>query len=181
MKSILALIPILFILSCSDTLDYDKLLVIAKNKQIHGDAPVRAEASIMLKVPAYIVWKRVTEIQNWQNWSSVVSETAIRGTLNPGRKFTWIMNEEEFNSEIAVFEPMSSLSIISNGPWGNNILLWNISSFNENTTIILVKESIDGFWANWLYSPEERKESLEQWLKDLKNSLGEVQVLDSFG
>ena len=181
MKSILTIIPILFILSCGAAPEYDELLVIAKNKQINGDAPIRAEASIMLQVPTYIVWKRIAEIQNWQNWSSVVSETAIRGTLNPGRKFTWNMNEEEFNSEIAAFEPMSSLLIVSKGPWGNNILLWNISSFNQNTTIILVKESIDGFWANWLYSPEERKESLEQWLKDLKNSLGEIQVLDPLG
>ena len=105
MKSILVLIPILFILSCGDAPNYDDLLDIAKSRRIHGEASVKAEASIMLQVPSYMVWKRVREIKTWPKWSSVVSKTAIRGKLDLGRKFTWIANEEEFESEIAVFEP----------------------------------------------------------------------------
>ena len=179
MKSILVLIPILFILSCSAAPDYDELLVIAKSRRINGEASIKAEASIMLQVPSYIVWKRVGEIKIWPKWSSVVSETTIRGKLDPGRKFTWKANEEEFNSEIAVYEPINNLSIISKGPWGISILLWNVSAISKNTTVLLVKESIDGFWVNWIYSPEERKEYLEKWLKDLKQSLTDGQIIDA--
>ena len=109
----------------------------------------------------------------------MISKTHIRGSVMAGRKFEWVFDGEALSGEIAGGDPGSSFTVISEGRWGTRILLWNISPINENSSVILLKESIDGSMASWIYDNEERQKLLEEWLKALKSSLGEVEILEA--
>lgn len=178
MRSLLIALPILFLLACSSSMDREELLALARENKINEASSIKAEASIMLKAPNAVIWRRVADIQNWQNWNAAIEEIKIRGSIIPGRKFEWVLDGEQHAGEIAAGDPGISFSIVSEGPWGNRILVWKVSSINKHATVILLKESIDGFWSEWIYDKEEREKSLQLWLKNLKDSLGEIEILD---
>lgn len=56
--------------------------------KINLDTPVVSTAETLISAPIEVVWKKLTDINNWSRWNPDVKNVDLRGPIVPGTKFT---------------------------------------------------------------------------------------------
>lgn len=178
MKKTLIFFLFITLLGCDSGPDKTKMIELAKAGKIDEEAPIKAEASIMIKAPIDVVWLRLTQLKLWPNWNQAISDVKIRGRLREGKKFEWVANGTEISSEVVEYKPLETLTWIGESSGGKAIHIWQLRPVDKFTTVVLVKESMSGFLLSWFYSSDELNGFLANWLKDMDKSLGKAEVFE---
>ncbi len=138
--------------------------------EINQNAPIKAESEIAIHAPANVVWELLSDISRWPMWLHDVSDASITEELTKGTEFTWKNKGIKIRSVIQHVQPMQELA------WTGRVFgvsandTWHLRSNGDHSTIVRTAESMEGFIARFIFSSGKLKQSLDNWLQDLKSA-----------
>ena len=79
------------------------------NIQVKRSAKAYSRATILIEAPAVIVFKIISEINNWKLWQSSVEKAGIEGETINGKSFTWKTGGVNIVSTLHTVEPFAEI------------------------------------------------------------------------
>ncbi len=143
---------------------------LAARGAIQEDAPVKAEAQIVIQAPQARVWAILADIQHWPQWQTDISHVTIAHSPAAGVTFSWSLGNNDITSRIVVFEPIRAISWTGRLFTSRAIHLWALTTLPDGRTRIQTRESISGWPISMFYSSAELLDSNRQWLARLKTA-----------
>jgi uncharacterized protein YndB with AHSA1/START domain len=138
-------------------------------KGINNDAPVQYSETITINASSEKVWAVLTDINNWPNWQSNISNSKLNGELKAGTTFKWKSGFAKIYSTLHTVDPFTNFGWIGKTFGMHAIHNWTFNETNRQT-IVSVEESIEGFFAKLLKKSfnKDLKKSTRNWLDLLK-------------
>ncbi|MFJ7158866.1 SRPBCC family protein [Streptomyces sp. NPDC101118] len=139
---------------------------------IDENAPVVADHSIRIAAPLDRVWELHTDIGNWPQWLSAITETRIDGPLAPGTTFHWVTAGMSIDSTVYEVDPERH-RILWGGP-AHGITGIHEWTFTEDGDGVLIRTR-----ESWSGAPVDADrdtlaaaldDSLTTWLTTLKQT-----------
>jgi uncharacterized membrane protein len=146
------------------------LSALAGRGSIQEDAPVKAEAQIVIQAPQARVWSILADIQRWPQWQTDITHVTIARSPAAGVTFSWSLGNNNITSCIVVFEPNRAISWTGRLFTSRAIHLWALTTLPDGRTQVQIRESISGWPISMFYSSDELLESNRQWLAQLKTA-----------
>jgi uncharacterized protein YndB with AHSA1/START domain len=140
-----------------------------KMKSINNNAPVKCSKIITINASSEKVWTVVTNIDNWANWQSDISNPRLNGELKLETTFDWKTGGAKIHSTLHTIEPFKNFGWTGKTFGMFAIHTWTFSETNGHTTV-LVDESMEGFFAK-LFKKSFNKnleKGMQTWLDLLK-------------
>lgn len=139
-------------------------------QNINHKAPVSCTKSIVISSPASEVWKVLTDINRWPEWQREISKATVNGPLESGTTFDWKTGGMAIHSTLHTVQPFTHFG------WTGKVMgIYAIHNFTlkpqEDKTLVLVEESMEGFLARLLKSSFNKllEKGMINWLDALKN------------
>lgn len=110
---------------------------------INENAPARTKNQIEISAPIEIVWKILTNIDDWPKWQKSVSEAVMMGSVEEGTKFNWKAGGLSFKSCIHTSKPNKEFGWTGVTFGASAIHNWKFAE-KGNKTIVNVEESLQG-------------------------------------
>jgi uncharacterized membrane protein len=148
----------------------DDLHALAARGSIQEDAPVKAEARIVIQAPQARVWAILADIQHWPRWQTDITHVAITRSPAAGVTFSWSLGNNNITSRIVVFEPVRMIGWTGRVFTSRAIHLWALTTLPDGRTQVQIRESISGWPISMFYSSGELLDSNRQWLARLKTA-----------
>jgi uncharacterized protein YndB with AHSA1/START domain len=143
---------------------------LARNGAIQETAPVKASVEITINAAPDKVWHLLTDISKWPTWQTNITKAEIKGPVQTGTRFVWSMGSTSIHSQIALVEPYRRLAWTGTAFWLRAIHVWKLQPLPDGRTLVMEKESMDGFLISAMFSSKSLEESDKQWLEDLKRA-----------
>lgn len=139
-------------------------------KSINKSAPVKAEKSIIINADIQKVWKTLTDINNWSDWNHDIPLSKLNGEIKIGQTFDWHTGRSKIHSEIHTYNPNIEFGWTGKVLGISAIHNWKLSEI-ENTTKVIVEESMEGFLTQLFRKSIQKNldNGMEKWLELLKN------------
>lgn len=132
--------------------------------------PVACEKTIFIQTSPEVVWKRLSDINNWTSTFKSVSTAKLNGPLSPGTTFDWKSGGTSIHSTLSIVTANEQIAWTGRAYTINAIHEWHLKAVN-NGTEITVKETMSGFIA-WLF-----KKALNKMIyKDMLESLEQLKA-----
>ncbi len=138
-------------------------------KKINFNAPVKCSKSITINADSEKVWTVLTNIPNWADWQTDISNPKLHGALKPGTTFSWKTGGTKINSTLHTVEPFQNF-----GWTGKTLGLFAVHNWLlteiEGKTTVQVDESMEGFLAQ-LFKKNfntNLEKGMQNWLELLK-------------
>lgn len=150
------------------------------NKNINQNAPVYCIKSISIDADIEIVWKVLTNINQWSNWQEDIVSAKLNGKLNLDSTFSWKSGGVKIKSAIHTIEPFENL-----GWTGKTFGLFAIHNWELDTVngkiIINVSESMEGFLAALFKKQFNKtlKAGMQNWLNMLKDECERQELINN--
>ena len=164
----------LFALLTSCTPKEKYLDELAQMGTLQNNAAVKVDTTIMIQAPLQMIWLRVIKVEDWPGWFPKIETTVPPKEYVPGADFTWNEHGTEFSAKIATIQPGKMFSWSDRSFWASGITIWRLEYVDATHTIVTIKRSLDGALAGFLFSPEEEKKFLGDWLHQIQLSLGDI-------
>ena len=148
----------------------DDLQALAVRGSIQEDAPVKAQAQIIIRAPQAKVWGILADIQRWPKWQTDITDVAITRSPSAGVTFSWSLDDTNITSHIVVFEPTRMIGWTGRVFISRAIHLWALTTLPDGSTQVQIRESISGWPISMFYSSGELLDSNRQWLARLKTA-----------
>ena len=129
--------------------------------QVNKHAPACHDEEIIIDAPAEKVYHILSDITNWPNWQSKVSETRLYGQIAPGTRFDWKTGGFRIKSEIHTATSPFELGWTGKMLWIKAIHNWTFHPEGKSTRVA-VQESLEGFLAGMIQ---------KTLVKEIKNNL----------
>jgi len=113
------------------------------NILVNKGAPVVSSSEIIIKASLDSVWETLTEIREWPNWQSSVTQVDFSGLLHEGLEFTWKADGITFKSKIHTMQPKTMFGWTGRTTGAYAIHNWTLSE-QDKTTTVKVEESLQG-------------------------------------
>ena len=138
-------------------------------KAINQNAPVKCSKSISINAESKKVWSVMTDIGNWANWQTDISQPKLNGTLAPDSSFVWKTGGAKINSTLHTVNPYQQFGWTGKTFGMFAIHNWMITE-NKGETQVLVEESMEGFLARFFKSSFNKnlEIGMKHWLVLLK-------------
>ncbi len=136
--------------------------------EINEKAPVTGEAWLRMDAPAEKVWSVLTDVENWPAWQSAVSQATLNGPVQKGTTFDWKANGMNIHSEFTVVKPTEFLTWKGRMLWIDAVHAWRFLPLDDGSTVVVVKESLEGAGIRWIFGRQKLKDSLEASLEELR-------------
>ena len=136
---------------------------------INQEAPVVQSKEITINATPEIVWKILTNIENWDKWNDRIKKPILKEDLKVGSTFTWKTNGSKINSTIHTYQVNQILGWSGKAFGAGAIHNWYLAPTEEGTKV-RVEESMDG----WIIALMKKKmneklaKDIEYWLEQLK-------------
>lgn len=111
------------------------------------NAPVFAEGQVEIEASPEVIWKIMTDVNNWPNWNPEVSKASLNGKVKEGNTFQWKAGPGTIKSTIRSVENErliawtgKTLSII----YASHV--WKLEPLNGKT-MVRTEESWEGIVA----------------------------------
>jgi hypothetical protein len=106
-----------------------------------GDAaaPVQVGPDIIVAVPADLVWKTLSDIENWGSWNSKVTEVQPGAGLNTGSELTWKWEEKEIHSTVTELKDNESLVLKGCRTGADVSLKWLLRPADDQHTVVSLR------------------------------------------
>lgn len=136
--------------------------------EINEEAPVMGEAWRRIAAPAEKIWSVLTNVENWPAWQSAVSQATLNGPVQKGLTFDWKANGMNIHSEFTVVRPAKFLTWKGRMLWIDAVHAWRFLPLGDGSTLVVVKESLEGAGIRWIFGRQKLKDSLEASLEELQ-------------
>jgi uncharacterized protein YndB with AHSA1/START domain len=138
-------------------------------KSINNNAPVTCSKTIAINATSEKVWAIMTDINNWANWQSDISNPNLNGELKPNSTFDWTSGGAKIHSTLHAIEPCKQIGWTGKTFGMFAIHNWIITEKNGKTEVY-VEESLEGFFAKLLKNSFNKslEKGMQKWLDLLK-------------
>ncbi|ASV29883.1 hypothetical protein CJ263_06415 [Maribacter cobaltidurans] len=139
------------------------------NIPINKNAPVQSSFNIYIDAPKEKVWGLLTNINDWPNWQSDITQAILNQDLGEGVAFKWKAGGLSFNSQIHTMIPEEKLGWTGNTIGAKAIHNWFLSSAGKGTEVY-VEESLQGVFPNLFtgYFQKNLDKGVQKNLMELK-------------
>jgi len=168
MKQLSIIFTVIFVSFAAYGSSMKTLIETAQNKEIQHDAALIAKHTIKITAPVHVVWKHLSDVQNWPDWNKEISEVKIENSVKPDTTFIW-KSGTTIKSTFRVVDDPNYLIWTGKVLWTKAIHIWELKPLSEDETMVTVRESMDGFLITMLYSQEKLDSLLNNWLSNLKS------------
>lgn len=137
---------------------------------INKNAPVQTVQKITIKASPEKIWKIMSDVNHWNNWSKDIQEPIMKGAFVKGNSFDWKSGGLTIHSTIHTAIPYSKIGWSGTAFGAFAIHNWTFTQMNGYTEV-KVEESMEG----WMVKLMNRKfqkgleQSLQTWLNNLKS------------
>jgi len=141
----------------------------SKVKIINNNAPVKCSKTFTINSSSEKVWEVMTNIDNWANWQTDISNPKLNGELKPETTFDWKTGGAKIHSTLHTVEPFKYFGWTGKTFGIYAIHNWTLTETNGQTKVS-VAESMDGFFAK-LFKKSFNKnleKGMQNWLDLLK-------------
>ena len=138
-------------------------------KNINNNAPVKCSKTITINASSEKVWAVISNIDNWANWQTDISNPKLNGELKAGTTFDWKTGGATIHSTLHTVEPFKNLGWTGKALGAFAIHNWTLME-TKGQTKVFVEESMEGFLAG-LFKKSFNKNlenQMQKWL-DLLN------------
>lgn len=135
------------------------------NIDVDKSAKAYAKQQITIDATPEKVFQTVSDINNWTKWQSSVSSSAIEGTPEVGRQFTWNANGMKITSKLHTVNPNIEFGWTGRIMWITAVHNWTFSAKSAKC-IVTVEESLNGFLSGLM--KKSLVEGMTRSLQDLK-------------
>jgi uncharacterized protein YndB with AHSA1/START domain len=141
----------------------------SKMKSINNSAPVKCSKTITINANSEKVWAVLTNINNWANWQTDISNPKLNGELKPETTFDWKTGGAKIHSTLHTVEPFKNVGWTGKTFGMFAIHNWTLTETNGRTTVS-VDESMEGFFAKLLKKSFNKnlEKGMQNWLDLLK-------------
>lgn len=115
-------------------------------KSINNNAPVKCSKTITINAKREKVWSVMTNIDNWVNWQTDISEAKLKGDLLPESTFEWKTGGAKIHSRLHTVEQCKNFGWTGKTFGVFAIHNWTLTEANGQT-IVAVEESMEGLLA----------------------------------
>lgn len=138
-------------------------------KSINNNAPVKCSKTITINANSEKVWAIMTNINNWANWQTEISNPKLNGELKPETTFDWKTGGAKIHSTLHTVEPLKNFGWTGKTFGMFAIHNWKLTEKNGQTTVS-VDESMEGFFAKILKKSFNKslEKGMQNWLDLLK-------------
>ncbi|MFM9986343.1 MAG: SRPBCC family protein [Flavobacteriales bacterium] len=138
-------------------------------KSINTNAPVKCSKSITINASIEKVWSVITNINEWANWQTDISNLKLNGDLKRNTTFNWKTGGAKIHSTIHTVEPSKNFGWTGKTFGMYAIHNWKLTELNGQTTVE-VDESMEGFLAGLLKKSFNKnlEKGMVKWLELLK-------------
>ncbi len=140
------------------------------NISVDKRAPVFASSQITIESTIDNVWKTLTELKQWPNWQSSVTEVNVNEPVNEGTEFTWKADGIVFKSKIHTMKPRAMFGWTGKTIGAYAIHNWQFTE-QDDVVIVNVEESLQGVLPKLL-----RKNFQESLRKGIDKNLNELKA-----
>ena len=137
--------------------------------QINQNAPVKANAEILINATPEQVWAVLTNINQWTKWNSKVSKSVANQPVAKGSSFSWTINGAKIHSQLHTVETFKSFGW-SGKTFGATAIHNFYLSASNGGTLVKVEESMEG-WLVRLFKNKMNKDlakDMVYWLEQMK-------------
>ena len=131
--------------------------------EIDRQAPVQAQAELLIEAPVEQAWRLLTDISQWSRWNPGVNRVKVHGPIEPGTKFEWRSRRIPIASQIAVVEPERTIAWTGRSLGMDAVHVWHFEA-RENGVLARTEESLDGTLARWFQG--QLQQSLQRSLTE---------------
>jgi len=138
-------------------------------KTINPNAPVKCSKSIRIQASPEKAWQVLTNINQWANWQTEISNAKLHGKLEVNSTFKWKTGGAKILSTLHTVEPHRLFGWTGKTFGMYAIHNWTLQSEGE-FTIVSVDESMEGILAG-LFKKSFNKnleKGMQTWLELLK-------------
>lgn len=141
----------------------------SKMKSINNNAPVKCSKTITINASSEKVWAIMTDINNWVNWQTEISNPKLNGELKPETTFDWKTGGAKIHSTLHTVKPFKNFGWTGKTFGMFAIHNWTLTETNGQTTVS-VDESMEGFFAKLLKKSFNKtlEKGMQTWLDLLK-------------
>ena len=138
--------------------------------KINEKAPVQCAKFILIHTGKELVWKVLTNIDQWPSWQSDIKKAKLHGELKRGTTFDWKSGGAGIYSTLKTVDPYQSIGWTGNSMGLFAIHHWTLTEKGDAVEV-KVEESMEGFLAgllkNWFNKNLEKGMLL--WLALVKS------------
>ena len=146
---LLAMVVIIILFFCYESYSFNQYInnsnqIDNMNIPINENAPVKSRNQIEIQAPIDTVWHNLTDIKNWTKWQKAVTETTVDEKIEEGTNFKWKSGGLSFKSKIHTSKRNTAFGWTGTTIGASAIHNWTFIKKDENTTIVIVEESLQG-------------------------------------
>lgn len=132
-------------------------------------APVRCTRAITVGADSEKVWTLLSNINDWADWQTEITDPKLNGELKPQTTFQWKSGGAKIHSELHTVEPFMYLGWTGSSLGIRAIHNWTLNE-TEGKTEVTVDESMEGLLAGIFHKSLNRslEKSLQRWLDLIK-------------
>ena len=138
-------------------------------RSINNNAPVKCSKEITIHAGSKKVWSVITDINNWANWQTDISNPKLNGELKPGSTFVWKTGGAKIQSTLHTIEPEKQFGWTGKTFGMFAIHNWTIIE-NNGITKVIVDESMEGLLSSLFKKAFNKnlEKGMQKWLDLLK-------------
>ena len=136
------------------------------NIAINEKAPVIEKQHVFIPAAPQKVWEIISDINNWPEWQSDVTQAELCGELKEGTIFKWKAGGIRFTSELHTVNDFQVIGWTGKTIGTNAVHNWRFEKKNGGT-MIYVEESLEGLFPK-LFKKNFSKNLHEGMKKNLK-------------
>lgn len=142
--------------------------------EINSQAPVIAQHHIKINASSEIIWKILTDINQWNLWNPNISAAKLEGALQPGSLFRWKSGGSTIISTLQEVDSQRRLSWTGKVIGTSAIHVWTLEP-HEGFVVVKTEESFEGWLVRLLTGMMQKTldTSLQKWLENLKQKAEE--------
>ncbi|MBB5055819.1 hypothetical protein HDF16_000488 [Granulicella aggregans] len=141
---------------------------LAGTGRIHESAPIKASVGVVADAPPDVVWRILTDINDWPRWQPGITKTEAATPLVSGSTFHWTIGGNEVHSKVKLIEPGRRIAWAGSAFDSRAVHVWTLEPLPGGKTRIASNESMDGILLSHMFSSKELADSDQDWLNALK-------------
>jgi hypothetical protein len=114
------------------------------NIEVNRNAKAYAIEEMLIHAPVEKVYGLLSDINNWTEWQTAVTEAQLNGNFDEGIEFRWKANGMNIHSKLHTFQQNAKIGWTGKMFWIKAVHNWWVTAKGEST-IVKVEESLSGF------------------------------------
>jgi hypothetical protein len=115
------------------------------NIEANRSAKAYSKEIIKIEAPVVVVFKLISEINNWSSWQTSVTTANIEGEPLPGKSFRWKTGGIKIVSTLHTMEPFTEIGWTGKFWWITATHNWYFRDEKNGNCLVTVEESLHGF------------------------------------